>query len=462
MNLFGISYWGFEVEAMEGFTKFTGQIAGFLWGPPMLILLGIVSLYLTIGLRGIQFRKTIYAFKILFKSIGKLDGNKGDISPLQALTTALSATVGTGNIAGVATAIAAGGPGALFWMWIMGVFGMATKFAEILLSLQYRDTGPDGKMVGGPMYYIERGLGSKKLAVTFAACGIAASFGPGNMVQSHSIAIAMKDLLGVPPFITGIVTAILVSLIILGGIVRIGKVTEKLVPLMAGLYFLGGITILILNIGKIPGAIYLVIDSAFHPTAAMGGFAGATIREALRFGVARGVFSNEAGLGSAPIAHAAAKTDNPGQQALIGMIGVFIDTIVICSVTGLAIVVTGMWSSGLNGVELTMRSFDVGLPGGAFGSKIVSIGLILFAFTTFIGWSYYGLQCVEYLFGLKTALAYRWVFVGLIVVGAQLKIDLIWNIVDIVVAIMAIPNLIALLGLSKKIFATARTDPDLI
>jgi AGCS family alanine or glycine:cation symporter len=428
----------------------------------MLILLGIVSLYLTIGLRGIQFRKTFYAFSILFKSIGKSNGNKGDISPLQALTTALSATVGTGNIAGVATAIAAGGPGALFWMWIMGVFGMATKFAEILLSLQYRDTGPDGRMVGGPMYYIERGLGSKKLAVTFALCGIAASFGPGNMVQSHSIAIAMKDLLGISPILSGIITAILVSLIILGGIVRIGKVTQALVPFMAGLYFLGGITILILNIRELPGAIFLVVESAFNPTAAMGGVAGATIKEAMRFGVARGVFSNEAGLGSAPIAHAAAKTDNPGQQALIGMIGVFIDTLVICSVTGLAIVVTGMWSSGLDGVELTMRSFDVGLPGGAFGSKIVSFGLILFAFTTFIGWSYYGLQCVEYLFGLRAALAYRWVFVALIFVGAQLKIDLIWNIVDIVVAMMAIPNLIALMGLSKKVFATVKADPDLM
>lgn len=254
----------------------------------------------------------------------------------------------------------------------------------------------------------------------------------------------------------------MVSLIILGGIVRIGKVTEMLVPFMAGLYVLGGVTILILNAGKLPGAVYLIIDSAFHPTAAMGGFVGATIRDALRFGVARGVFSNEAGLGSAPIAHAAAKTSNPGQQALIGMIGVFIDTLLICTITGLAIVVTGMWSSGLNGVELTMRSFDIGLPGGVFGSKIVSLGLVLFAFTTFIGWSYYGLQCVEYLFGLRTALAYRWFFVALIVVGAQLRVDLVWNIVDIVVAIMAIPNLIALLGLSKKIFATARTDPDLI
>ena len=282
------------------------------------------------------------------------------------------------------------------------------------------------------------------------------------MVQSHSIAIALKDLFNVPPLFSGIITALLVSLIILGGIVRIGKVTEKLVPFMASLYFLGGITILILNIDELPAAIFLVVESAFHPTAAVGGFAGAAIRDALRFGVARGVFSNEAGLGSAPIAHAAAKTDNPGQQALIGMIGVFIDTLVICSITGLAIVVTGMWSSGLDGVELTMRSFDVGLPGGAFGSKIVSLGLVLFAFTTFIGWSYYGLQCVEYLFGLKTALAYRWVFVALIVVGAELRVDLIWNIVDIIVAIMVVPNLIALLGLSKKIFATVNADPDLV
>ena len=446
---------------MENLTEITGKIAGIFWGPPMLILLGFTSLYLTIGMRGIQFRKLFLSFSILYKSINRSADKKGDISPMQALTTALSATVGTGNIAGVATAISAGGPGALFWMWVMGLFGMGTKFAEILLSLQYRGTGPDGRMVGGPMYYIEHGLGSKKLAVVFALCGVAASFGPGNMVQSHSIAVAVKDLFEIPSLVTGLVSAALVALIILGGIVRIGRVTEALVPLMAAFYILGGLSILIMNIAQLPAAFWLIIESAFSPVAAAGGFAGATIKDALRFGVSRGVFSNEAGLGSAPIAHAAAKTDNPSQQALIGMLGVFIDTLVICSITGLVIIVTGVWQNGVNGAELTMRAFDAGMPGSSYGSKIVSLGLILFAFTTFIGWSYYGLQCVEYLLGLKTALAYRWVFVGMIVVGSQLKIDLVWNIVDIMVAVMAIPNLITLLGLSRQIFKTVNTDPEL-
>ncbi|MDH5542436.1 MAG: sodium:alanine symporter family protein [Nitrospinota bacterium] len=446
---------------MGSLTEITGSIAGFFWGTPMIVLLGFTSIYLTVGMRFIQFRKLFQAFKILYGSINRSAGKKGDISPMQALTTALSATVGTGNIAGVATAITAGGPGALFWMWIMGLVGMGTKFAEILLSLQYRGTDSEGRMVGGPMYYIEHGLGSRKLAVMFALCGVAASFGPGNMVQSHSIAVAVKDLFGVAPLLTGLVSAFCVALIILGGIVRIGRVTEALVPFMAGFYILGGLIILIMNIAQLPSAIWLILESAFSPVAATGGFAGATVKEALRFGVARGVFSNEAGLGSAPIAHAAAKTDKPSEQALIGMLGVFIDTLVICSITGLVIVVTGMWQSEFNGAELTMRAFDAGMPGSNYGGKIVSFGLILFAFTTFIGWSYYGLQCVEYLLGLKTALAYRWVFVGVIVLGSQLKLDLIWNIVDIMVAMMAIPNLIALLGMSRMIFKTVNDGEDL-
>jgi len=441
--------------------KITGRIAGFMWGTPMLVLLGGTGLYLTYGLRAIQLRKTFYAIGLLWSSRKKDAHDSGDITPFQALTTALSATVGTGNIAGVATAIASGGPGALFWMWIMGVIGMATKFSEIFLSLQFREVGPDGKMSGGPMYYIEKGLGKRWLAAVFALCCIAASFGPGNTVQSHSIATAANNLFGLPPMLTGAVMAVLVAFVILGGIVRIGKVTEKLVPFMALIYVTGGVAIIIFNIDMLYDAVALILKSAFSPVAASGGFAGAFVADAVRYGIARGTFSNESGLGSAPIAHAAAITHLPGRQALIGMIGVFIDTIVICTITGLAIVITGVWDSGLTSVNLTTHAFNTGLPGENWGGVIVSVGLILFAFTTFIGWSYYGLQCVEYLFGLKTALAYRWVFVFFIFIGANMEVELIWNMVDILVAVMALPNVLALLALSKLIFSAADSDMEL-
>jgi len=440
---------------MEGFASLTGKVAGFLWGTPMLLLLGGTAVYLTIGLRGIQFRKTLHGFALLFKGS---DDDEGDISPFQALTTALAATVGTGNIAGVATAIVAGGPGALFWMWVMGLLGMATKFSEIFLSLKFRKVGDDGKMMGGPMYYIEHGFGSKTLATVFAFCCLAGSLGPGNLVQSHSISIAVKDLFGIAPIFSGIFFAVLVAVVILGGIERIGNVSAKLVPAMAGLYVLGGLGIILLNISALPSALLLIIESAFSPTSAMGGFAGASVKSAIQMGFARGTFSNESGLGSAPIAHAAAKTNNPARQALIGMIGVCIDTLIICSITGIAIVITGVWQSGANGAELTISAFNAGLPGDSSGGMIVSIGLILFAFSTFIGWSFYGLQCVEYLWGLKVALAYRWVFVLIIPLGPLLKIDVVWNIVDILVAIMVIPNVISLLGLSKMIFKEAKAD----
>ena len=446
---------------VEGLIAFTGKVAGFLWGLPMLIFLGGTGIYLTIGLRGIQIRKTFYALRLLFNSGKEESRDEGDITPFQALTTALSATVGTGNIAGVATAIAAGGPGALFWMWFMGAIGMATKFSEIFLSMKFREVGPDGKMCGGPMYYIDKGLGMKWLAAVFALCGIAASLGPGNMVQSHSIAVAANNLFGLPPYVTGAIAALLVGIVILGGIVRIGKVTEKLVPFMALIYVVSGLAIIILNIGKLPEALSLIIGSAFNPVAAGGGFAGAMVSDALRYGVARGTFSNESGLGSAPVAHAAARTHRPGRQALIGMVGVFIDTLVICSITGIAIVITGVWDSGLTTVDLTAHAFNIGLLGGGWGGVIVSVALILFAFTTFLGWSYYGLQFVEYLFGLKAALAYRWVFVAVIFLSANMKVDLVWNMVDILVAFMAIPNIIALIGLSKLIFSYARDDEEL-
>lgn len=446
---------------IEELIAFTGKVAGFLWGFPMLVLMGGTGIYLTLGLRGIQIRKTFYALRLLAGSRKKEARDKGDITPFQALTTALSATVGTGNIAGVATAIAAGGPGALFWMWFMGVIGMATKFSEIFLSLKFREVGPDGKMCGGPMYYIEKGLGMRWLAAVFALCGIAASLGPGNMVQSHSIAVASKNLFGIPPYVTGAIAAFFVGVVILGGIVRIGKVTEKLVPFMALIYVAAGLAIILLNIDQLPGALSLIIESAFSPVAASGGFVGAMVADALRYGVARGTFSNESGLGSAPVAHAAAITHLPGRQALIGMTGVFIDTLVICSITGIAIVITGVWDSGLTTVDLTTHAFNIGLPGPSWGGLIVSVGIILFAFTTFLGWSYYGLQFVEYLFGLKAALAYRWVFVAVVFLSANMKVDLVWNMVDILVAFMAIPNVIALIGLSGLIFSAAAEDKEL-
>lgn len=446
---------------VEGLIVFTGKIAGFLWGMPMLVLLGGTGVYLTLGLRGIQIRKTFYALRLLIKSRKQEARDEGDITPFQALTTALSATVGTGNIAGVATAIAAGGPGALFWMWFMGAIGMATKFSEIFLSLKFREVGPDGKMCGGPMYYIDKGLGTRWLAAIFALCGIAASLGPGNMVQSHSIAVASRNLFGLPPYVTGAIAAFFVGIVILGGIVRIGKVTERLVPFMALIYVAAGLSIILLNIDKLPGALYLIISSAFSPVAAGGGFAGAMVADALRYGVARGTFSNESGLGSAPVAHAAAITHLPGRQALIGMIGVFIDTLVICSITGVAIVITDTWDSGLTTVDLTTHAFNIGLPGPSWGGLIVSVGIILFAFTTFLGWSYYGLQFVEYLFGIKAALIYRWIFVAVVFLSANIKVDLVWNVVDILVAIMAIPNVIALIGLSRLIFSSAREDEEL-
>lgn len=427
---------------MNTFTDILKSTSDFIWGTPLLILLLGTGIFLSIRLKLIQ----LFKFKASFKSLFRKSDKQGDISPFQALTTALAASIGTGNIVGVATAIAAGGPGALFWMWVTAFFGMATKYAETVLAIKYRVTKNDGEIAGGPMYYIERGLNKKWLGQLFALFAVIASFGIGNTVQSNSIADAMNNSFNIPPIITGIVIALFVGLVIIGGIKNIGKVTGVLVPFMAGGYILGCFVILIFNAEQLPGAFRLIFSDAFTGTAAVGGFTGSTIMYAIKNGVSRGVFSNEAGLGSAPIAQAAAKTEAPAQQGLIAMLDTFIDTIIVCTFTGLVIISTGAWSSGLNGAALTSEAFNKGLPGP--GGFIVSLGIIFFAFSTILGWSYYGEKCLEYLFGTKSIKFYRVIFIIAIVIGATANLKPVWLLADIMNALMAAPNLIGLIGLS--------------
>lgn len=440
---------------LELFTVFMDELSGYVWGPPMLLILVGTGVYLTFGLKWMPLRKVGYAFKLLFQSrnIGQQAG-EGDITPFQALMTAMSATVGTGNIAGVATAIFIGGPGAVFWMWITALFGMATKFGEAVLAVKYREVKPNGDYAGGPMYYIKNGLGDrwKWLAWLFAFFGAIAAFGIGNTVQSQSVALAVHSEWGIATWITGLVLAVLTGAVILGGIKSIAEVTERIVPFMAIVYVLGSIVIIAINIAELPAAFALIVHDAFTGTAAAGGFAGSSLIMAIRFGVARGVFSNEAGLGSAPIAHAAARTNNPVRQGVIGMLGTFIDTIIICTMTALIIVMTGAWQSGKNSAELSAYAFNIGMPG--LGTFVVSFGLIFFAFSTILAWSYYGEKCVEYIFGTGSIMPYRilWIVAvgfGAITVG---QLDLIWLIADVMNGLMALPNLIALLLLSPVIF----------
>ncbi len=427
------------------------RIDAFVWGLPLIVLLLGTGVYLTIRLKGIQFTKLLHSLYLAFIKRKEKGDAEGDISHFEALMTALSATVGTGNIAGVATAIIAGGPGALFWMWITGLFGMATKYSEAVLAVHYRITDEYGQMAGGPMYYLKNGLKSPFLAFLFALFTSIAAFGIGNMVQSNSVADAVKSSFGVPVYITGIILAVATAIVILGGIKSIGKVTSFLVPFMIVVYMGAAIVVIILEFDKIPYIFKLIIDSAFSGHAAVGGFAGATVRQALRFGVARGIFSNESGLGSSPIAAAAAKTKHPVTQALVSMTQTFIDTIVVCSMTGFVILVTGSWKlEGVNGASLTSVAFSNAL-GKHAGSFIVALGLILFAYSTILGWSYYGEKAIEYLLGAKAIKPYRVVFVILVLVGSILKIDVVWTLADIFNGLMAVPNLIALLGLSGVI-----------
>ena len=429
-------------------------IDSFVWGPPLLVLLVGTGILLTFRLQLLQVFKLPQALGLIFSA--KNDGS-GDVNSFKALCTALAATVGTGNIVGVATAIKAGGPGALFWMWIAAFFGMATKYAECLLAVKYRTVDANGNISGGPMYYIENGLGKKykPLAVMFAAFGIlCAYFGIGTFAQVNSIVEITQISAGIPVIYTGIALTVVVAAVTIGGLKSIATVASKVVPGMAVLYFFTTVGIMIVFADQVPNAIATVLNSAFNPTAAQGGFLGATVMLAMRSGVARGVFSNESGLGSAPIVAAAAKTKWAAEQGLISMTGTFIDTIVICTLTGLSLVVTGVWCGDLNGAAMTESAFTMAFPG--FGSLLLLVGLVLFAFTTILGWNYYGERCVEYLLGVKAILPYRIIFILLIACGPFLKLEEIWVLADIVNGLMAIPNLIALVALSGIVVAETK------
>ena len=430
------------------------EIDAFVWGPPLLVLLVGTGILLTFRLKLLQVFKLPQALGLIFSA--KNDGS-GDVNSFKALCTALAATVGTGNIVGVATAIKAGGPGALFWMWMAAFFGMATKYSECLLAVKYRTVDANGNISGGPMYYIENGLGKKykPLAVMFAVFGVlCAYFGIGTFAQVNSIVEITQISAGIPVVYTGIALTVVVAAVTIGGLKSIATVAAKVVPAMALLYFLTTVGIMIVFADQVPAAIATVLNSAFTPTAAQGGFLGATVMLAMRSGVARGVFSNESGLGSAPIVAAAAKTKWAAEQGLISMTGTFIDTIIICTLTGLSLVVSGVWCGPLNGAAMTESAFTMAFP--AFGNMLLLVGLVLFAFTTILGWNYYGERCVEYLMGVKAILPYRIIFICLIACGPFLKLEEIWVLADIVNGLMAIPNLIALLALSGVVVAETK------
>jgi len=424
-------------------------IDSFIWGAPLLILLSGTGLYLTLRLGFIQIRYLPRALGYLFK---KDKGGKGDVSSFAALCTALAATIGTGNIVGVATAVQAGGPGAIFWMWLVALLGMATKYAECLLAVKYRVRDKNGFMAGGPMYYIERGLGIKWLAKLFALFGVmVAFFGIGTFPQVNAITHAMQDTFNIPVLVTAIIVTLLVGLIILGGVKRIATASSVIVPFMAILYVTTSLVIILLNIEKVPDAISLIIYSAFDPQAALGGAIGFTVMKAIQSGVARGIFSNESGLGSAPIAAAAAQTREPVRQGLISMTGTFLDTIIVCTMTGIVLVLTGAWNNPeLAGATVTNYAFAQGL-GTSIGAMIVTVGLLFFAFTTILGWCYYGERCFVYLVGIRGVKLYRLAYIVLVGLGSFLHLNLIWIIADIVNGLMAFPNLIALIGLRKVV-----------
>ncbi len=423
------------------------------WGPLMLLLLLGTGVFLTLGLRFMPIRKIPAALQLLMR--GRKSQAEGDISPFGALMTALSATVGTGNIAGVATAIALGGPGALFWMWMTALFGMATKYAEAVLAVRFRERDERGNYSGGPMYYIRNGLHKRWhwLGVAFAIFGSLAGFGIANTVQSNSVSQVLHDTFSVPPLATGLVLMVLVGAVVLGGVRRIAVVASWLVPFMALAYTLAGLFVILSNATEVPAAFATIITGAFTPTAATGGFAGATVWAALRFGVARGIFSNEAGLGSAPIAHAAARTSQPVQQGMIAMLGTFIDTLVICTITGLVIVITDVWPSGISGASLTSSAFTSALLGGEY---VVVGGLCLFAFTTMIGWSFYGERCMVFLFGAGAVKPFRVAWVLAVPLGTVFHLDTVWLLADTLNALMALPNLVALLLLGPLVFRITR------
>ncbi|QST00471.1 sodium:alanine symporter family protein [Pontibacillus sp. ALD_SL1] len=434
----------------EQILEVLSSISDFVWGTPLLVLLVGTGIYLTIRLGFLQLRMLPYALQLAFSPKRQDKKSKGDISHYQSLTTALAATIGTGNIAGVAGAVLLGGPGAIFWMWVTALFGMATKYAEAILAVKYRVTDKNGKMAGGPMYYLEKGLKAKPLGILFALFGSIAAFGIGNMAQSNTLADAVDTTFNVPTWLTGIILTVLTILVVLGGIKSIGKVTSFFVPIMAIFYIIAGLIIILLNLDLVGPAFSTIFTSAFTGEAAVGGAVGS----AIRYGVARGVFSNEAGLGSAPIAAAAAKTDYPGRQALVSMTQVFLDTILVCTITGLTIVMADMYSGNIDGADLTSASFEHFL--GSTGSMIVAIGLVFFTFSTIVGWSYYGEKCFGYLTKERMLPAYRIVFIAFVFVGAVVKIDIVWTFADIMNGLMAAPNLIGLLGLSGVVVSETK------
>ncbi len=442
---------------MELIQQLVGQINGIVWGVPMLVMILGIGIYLNIGLKFMPLFNIGRAFKLLWGGRKSEQDDYGEIPPFQALMTALSATVGTGNIAGVATAVFIGGPGALFWMWMTALLGMATKYAEAVLAVKFREKDANGSFVGGPMYYIKNGMGQKWawLGTLFAVFGTFACFGIGNGVQINSIAQVMETTFAFPPLLVGIVVMLLSGAVLLGGIKRIGAFAGALVPIMGVAYVACGVLILLMNVDQIAGAFTLVIEHAFTPTSAQGGFAGATVWMAIRFGVARGVFSNEAGLGSAPIAHATAQTNDPVRQGLIAMLGTFIDTILICTITGLVIIISGQWTGGESGAALTSAAFGQVLPG--FGSYLVAVSLAIFAFTTIVGWSVYGERCASYLFGTKAVMPFRVIFVLVLPIGATMELNFVWLLSDTLNAMMAIPNLIALGVLSPVVYAATKS-----
>ncbi|HLF17393.1 MAG TPA: sodium:alanine symporter family protein [Candidatus Omnitrophota bacterium] len=420
------------------------DISGVVWGPPMLILLFGTHIFLSFQLKFIQ-RYMIQAIKISFK---RTKEGEGDVSQFAALTTALAATIGTGNIVGVATAIASGGPGAVFWLWLTGVFGIATKYAEAVLSVKYRVTLPNGMMAGGPMYVLERGMNNKWLAMAFAFFTAFAAFGIGNMVQANSVAVMVKETFNIAPWITGVVVTALTAFVILGGIKTIAGTCEKLVPFMAVFNIVGCLILLAMKFETIPETLALIVQSAFTGQAAVGGFLGAGMKEAMRFGVARGLFSNESGMGSGPIVAAAAQTKNPVRQALVSASGTFWDTVVMCALTGLVFVNSGKWTLGLNGASLSKAAFEE-FP--VIGPLILTVGLLTFVFATIIGWSYYGEKAAEYLWGTKIVKPYRWAWVGAVMAGSVISLPAVWSFADIANALMAIPNLISLIVLNRVI-----------
>ena len=430
---------------IERILAYHSQLNAIVWGPPLIIALMGTGIFLTLWTGGVQFRRFGSAMGEVLGKLRSKGSGTGTVTPFQAVATALASTVGVGNIAGVATAIHLGGPGSLFWLLVSGLLGMCTKFCEIVAAIHYREQDHRGVMRGGAMYILRKGLGLPWLATLFALFTSLAAFGIGNMVQANSVTAALRTSFGIDPRVSALILMALVAVVVLGGIRRVAEVAEYLVPFMCIAYVGGGLFVLVRFAGEIPHAIGLVLESAVNGHAAVGGFAGATVTQALRFGIARGLFSNEAGLGSAPIVHSAATTDHPVRQALYGIFEVFVDTVIVCLMTGLVIMVTGVWDQGLTGAELSAKGFEVGLP-GAWGHAVVSLGLLTFAFSTLIGWSFYGETAAVYLLGERAILPYRLLWVGMVWFGATGSLRLIWDIADTLNGLMAVPNLVAVLG----------------